>query len=86
MSLDYARQVRRVSIGPGRVRIRVVLTGPTCQAHTERARVAQAQMLQAVARDPTLLACGYQPFEKAVITHNGTCWQVEAEADVDEEA
>jgi hypothetical protein len=31
-----------------------------------------------------LLECGYSVPERILITHNGTCWQAEAEAEVDE--
>lgn len=79
-----ARQVKRTTTSPGRARVRVVVTGDPCQRGTQLSRVCQAQLLEVVAQNHTLHACDYEPFERGVISHNGTCWQFEFEAEVDD--
>jgi hypothetical protein len=41
--------------------------------------------MRELADQPAILHCGYSPFQKLVIKHNGMCWQAEAEAEADEE-
>lgn len=79
------RQVRKTEIGPGRVRYRVLVTGEECPAGTNESRVNQSLLLHWIADSQSLLCCGYEIPQKVLITHNGRCWQAEAEADVDEE-
>lgn len=80
-----ARTVKKTATGPGRARLRVIVTGDPCPKGSDLSRFCQAQLLDVVARDHTLHACGYMPFERGVISHNGTCWQFEFEAEVDDE-
>jgi hypothetical protein len=80
------RQVKRTEIAPGRVRYRVVIIGEECPPNTVESRVRQAAFLQELADNPSLLFCGYSPFQRLLVTHNGACWQAEAEAEDDEDA
>ena len=79
------RQVKKAAISPGRIRFRVLVTGEECRPHTHEARVHQHLFLQWLADNQAMLECGYSIFDRLVISHNGTCWQAEAEAEVDEE-
>ncbi len=78
------RQVRRTEIGHNRVRYRVIVTGEECPPQTHESRIHQSLFLQWIADNQAMLQCNYSIPEKLTVTHNGTCWQVEAEAEVDE--
>jgi hypothetical protein len=78
------RQVRRSDLGGGRVRTRVVVTGEPCPAGTYEARHHQFLFLQWIAENQHMVQCGYSIPERIVITHNGTCWQADCEAESDE--
>jgi hypothetical protein len=78
------RVVRKTEIGPKRIRYRVLITGDSCPPHTHEARIHQHLFLQWVAENQAMLQCGYSIPEKIAISHNGTCWQAECEAEVDE--
>ena len=78
------RTVRKVPVGPGVVRYRVLITGEPCPPHTHEARQHQHLFLQWLADNQHMLECGYAVPDKVLITHNGLCWQAEAEADVED--
>jgi len=78
------RVQRKAVIGVGRVRIRVLITGEECPPQTHEARVHQRLFIQWLADNQHMLECGYTIPERIAISHNGTCWQAEAEAEVDE--
>jgi hypothetical protein len=78
------RQMRRAEIGPGRVRYRITITGEECPPYTHEARQHQWLFLEWLAGNQQMLACGYSIPERIVISHNGSCWQAECEAEVDE--
>lgn len=78
------RQVRKVPVAPGRVRYRIIVTGEDCPPSTHEARAHQFLFLQWLADNQPLLQCGYSVPERILISHNGTCWQAEAEAEVEE--
>ncbi len=78
------RQMRRAEIGAGRVRYRVLITGEECPPHTHEARQHQFLFIQWVAENQAMLQCGYSVPERIVISHNGTQWQAECEAEVEE--
>jgi hypothetical protein len=78
------RTVRKVRIGPGLMRYRVLITGEECPPRTHEARQHQFLFLHWLADNQTMLECGYAIPERISVTHNGTCWQAEAEADVEE--
>ena len=81
----FQRQVRRAEIGPGRVRTRVLVTGEPClPPPTHEARQHQYLFMQLLANNQDMLQCGYAIPERIVITHNGTCWQADCEAESDE--
>lgn len=79
------RQVKTAVISPGRLRYRVIVTGEECPPHTHEAKHHQHLFMQWLTDNQTLLECGYSPFEKLSISHNGTAWEAIAEAEVDEE-
>jgi hypothetical protein len=78
------RQVRRVEIAPGMVRYRVLITGEDCPINTNEAKIHQTLFLDWLMDNKEMLNCGYQPFQKMSIRHNGTSWQAELEAEVEE--
>jgi hypothetical protein len=83
----FGRKFTTADIGTNRKRYRVVITGDDCPPPpTNEARRQQQLFLQALA-DPMqqLLICGYSFPSRITITHNGTCWQADAEAEVDEQ-
>jgi hypothetical protein len=79
------KTVRRSQVGPGRVRYRVVITGEPCTPKTHESRQHQYLFLHWIADNQHMLECGYNVPDKVSVTHNGTSWQAEAEAEVDEE-
>lgn len=83
--MAFTRKLTTADLGPNRRRYRVVVTGDDCPPHTYESRRQLALFLQALA-DPmqNLLACGFSPPDRVLITHTGTCWQAEAEAEVAE--
>lgn len=78
------RDQRRATVAPGRVRYRVLVTTPECVPGSHESRVFQSLLMRLLADDLHLLNCGYAIPERITISHNGTCWQAEAEAEVDE--
>jgi hypothetical protein len=79
------RQVRRADVGPGRVRVRVVITGDPCAPPPSyEARTHHYLFMQLLANNQDMLQCGYAIPERIVITHNGTSWQADCEAESDE--
>jgi hypothetical protein len=79
------RQMRRSEIGAGRVRYRVLITGEECPPFTHEARVHQNLFIRWLADNQAMLSCGYSVPDKISISHNGTCWEAVAEAEVDEQ-
>lgn len=79
------RQVRKTPVGENRVRYRVLVTGDECPPDTYESRVHQSIFLKHLADNQGELECGFSVFQRLVIKHNGTCWQAEAEAEVEEE-
>lgn len=76
--------VRKAEISPGLVRYRVVVTGDNCPPNTHEARIHQNLFLHWLADNQHMLSCGYSAPDKIAISHNGTSWQAEAEAIVEE--
>lgn len=78
------RQVKKIPLGEGMTRYKLVILGEECPGRTNESRIHQAIFLHWLADNQTMLVCGYAPFEKLRISHNGKQWVAEAEADVDE--
>lgn len=79
------REQRRTEIGPGRVRYRILVTGEPCPPPpTHESRHHQFLFINWLADNQTLIQCGYSIPLRVVISHNGTCWQAECEAECDE--
>ena len=77
------RKVSSVSIGEGVTRHRVVLFDDyECAPGTQAANARFYNFTNGVFGQSTLLACGYSMPQRVLVTHNGKCWQIEAEADV----
>lgn len=70
---------------PGRVRYAIQLTGEDCPKDTQESKARQFLFLHWIADNQPLLLCGPQVWSKLRIEHNGTCWQLDAEAEVDED-
>jgi len=86
--MAVSRKVTRTVIdpgSPGRVRYAVTLTGEDCPRGTQEATVRQSLFLHWIADNQELLRCGVERWEHIRIKHNGTCWQLDAEAEVDED-
>jgi hypothetical protein len=86
--MAVARKMTRVVLypgSPGKVRYSIQLTGEDCQKGTAEAKARGFLFLHWIADNQPLLACGPQQWEKMRIEHNGTCWQLDAEAEVDED-
>lgn len=78
------RQVRKTETGPGRYRYRVVVTGEPCPPNTHEARQHQHLFFQWLADNQHMLHCGYSVPARVLITHNGTAWQADCEAESEE--
>jgi hypothetical protein len=78
------RKVTRVVIAPGLVRYSVRVTGDDCPKGTHLAKVQQYNFFQWLAGNMHLLDCGPEKFEVLRIHHNGTCWQVDVQAEAQE--
>jgi hypothetical protein len=79
------RKVLRAEIGTNRVRYRVIVTGEECPPHTHEARQHQYLFLQWIAENQAMIQCGYSIPERISISHNGTSWQADCEAEVEEQ-
>lgn len=77
------RTERRAAVSPGRERIRVLVTTDECPPNTHEARIHQFLLIKLLADNPHLINCGYSIPDRITISHNGTSWQAEAEAEVD---
>lgn len=78
------RDQKKTYVGPGRVRYRVVVTGEPCAPGSQEATFMYYALLRQVADEQHLLQCGFSSPQRVLISHNGTAWQVEAEAESDE--
>ncbi len=79
------RKVTRVVIAPGSVRYSVRVTGEECTKGTHHAKVEQFHFIQWIANNMHLVDCGPEKFESLSIRHNGTCWEANAQAEVQED-
>jgi hypothetical protein len=82
--MAFQREQKKTFIGNDRVRIRVVLTGDACVSGTQEATILYWMMMRQIADEPHLLQCGYSHPQRVHIHHNGSAWQVEAEAEIEE--
>lgn len=82
--MAFSREQKKAFLGNNRVRIRVVLVGDPCIAGTQEALMFYAMMMRQIADEPHLLQCGYSHPQRVYIHHNGSAWQVEAEAEIEE--
>ncbi len=72
-------------VADSQTRHHVRIEGLPCAPGTHASRIAQARLIEALAEDLSLVACGGVPFEKLVIRHDGEYWIAEAEAVIDDE-
>lgn len=82
MALD--RRTFRLIVGFGRVKYKVRLIGEPCPVGTHAAAVQQSLMVEDINNHPELLHCGPSKWQQLTIRHNGTAWEVEAQAEVEE--
>lgn len=86
--MAVARKLTRVVVSPGspgRARYSLTLTGEDCPKDTVEAKTRQFLFLHWIADNQELLRCGTESWQKIRIEHNGTCWQLDAESEVDED-
>lgn len=87
--MAVARRQTRVVVAhgdPGRVRYSVTLTSEDCPKGTIEAATRQRLFMHWLADNPDLLRCGLAQWERITgIFHNGICWQLNCEAEVDED-
>lgn len=86
--MAVARKMTRVVIHPGKpgvARYSVRLTAEDCPKGTKEAAVRQSLFLHWIADNQELLRCGTEQWSKLRISHNGQCWQLDAEAEVEED-
>ena len=68
-------------VSPGVVRYRIVLQDEVeTDPGTHDAMVRQYEVIRTIHETPHLLACGFQPWDKLSIWHDGVRWTVEVEA------
>lgn len=79
------RRLLRVVIGYNRVKYRLRLVGEPCEMASQAALVQQSSFMRALADHPELLLCGPARFETLSIKHNGSAWEAEAVAEVEED-
>lgn len=78
---------KRTQISDNRFRYRVVVTqDEECVEGTALSNRLQEEFMLALARQPSILHCGFSRYKRCLIRHNGLCWQAEAEAEVEEAA
>ena len=78
------RIVRKADLGGGRTRHRVLITGDDCPTGSQSIKAQLYVFMEWISANKYLLECGYNIPSKIIITHNGTCWQAEAEVEVDD--
>lgn len=86
--MALGRKMTRVVISPGkpgRVRYAIDLTGEDCPPNTLEARLRQQLFLHWIADNQELLKCGLSDWQTISIKHDGVCWKLHAEAEVDED-
>jgi len=86
--MAVARKVTRVVVepgNPGTARYSVKLTAEDCPKGTQEADIRRSLLLHWIADNQELLRCGTGHWSNLRIHHNGTCWQVDVEAEVEED-
>lgn len=78
------RTATKSRITDNRWRHHVRLEGDLCIPGTHASRIVQAFLLEAVAQDLSLVACGGESFEKLSMRHDGERWVLEAEAVIED--
>jgi hypothetical protein len=74
------RTTSKVSIGGGLCRVSVRIESFPCEIDSREARRAQVELLRSLTDNIELLNCGFSPFQKLSMKHNGEVWTVEMEA------
>lgn len=67
-------------LGAGRQRTRVSISGAPCPSAGPESEREKSWLLTTVAQSPEVTACGYLPFQKLKMFHDGSTWVIEAEA------
>lgn len=82
MALD--RRTFRLVVGFNRVKYKVRLLSQPCAEGTQAAALQQSLIIEDIQSHPELLHCGPSRWQQLTIKHNGTAWEVEAQAEVEE--
>jgi len=67
-------------MGGSQFRYTQVYESEYCEEGSIQAKFQQIQMIRTLADTPELQLCGYYPFQKMSMRHNGTNWVMELEA------
>lgn len=79
------RSISSRRIGERLVRWTTKIVDDPSEEGSDLSGVQLRRLFQDLAESPALLMCGSELCEKLTITHNGTSWVLEAQADVCEE-
>ena len=74
------RIVTTRDMGGGTVRHKVRIESDDCEPQSYFAEQVLYMLLQNIAQNPALVACGPGPFQKLAIFHDNQRWIIEAEA------
>lgn len=74
------RSFSKTTLGGNDVRVTVRYESEYCEPGTPEARREQMRLLRTLADSTELQICGFHPFQKMTMKHNGTVWLMELEA------
>lgn len=73
----------KIKSGEYRIRYRVKVEDVPSEFGTSFARIRQRSFLKELIENDGVLTCGPVDFEKMTMSHNGSCWVAELEAETD---
>jgi hypothetical protein len=74
------RRATQVSLGNKTTRFAVTIEDDETMLDSPEAAQRQIPFLKEVLACPDILLCGFNPFQKMVVTHTGTRWTIQTEA------
>lgn len=78
----FVKKIRKVDLGEGEFRYYVVIQGRETAPNDRFGLFEKFELLQEVARDPTLTHCAGHDWEKLRMWHDGDRWTIECEVTV----
>jgi UDP-N-acetylenolpyruvoylglucosamine reductase len=73
------RTQTKSALSGNEVKIVVRLESEACEARSMQGRMQQVETLRQLTSNPELMNCGYSPFQRLVMRHNGEAWVIEME-------